>query len=88
MAIWGKSDQIVQEAYGRANATSFPNGRFELVPYDGHLKHLKQPEHVLHAIYRFAGSNEPVRHHIVRQSASAMRAGRRPSSVASRIGST
>jgi pimeloyl-ACP methyl ester carboxylesterase len=53
-AIWGESDQIAPEPYGRAYAASFPNGRFELIREAGHLPHLEQPEQVLKAIQRFA----------------------------------
>lgn len=53
-AIWGESDQIAPESYGRAYAASFPNGRFEPIPQAGHLPHLEQPEQVLQAIRRFA----------------------------------
>ncbi len=52
--IWGQSDQIAPEPYGRAYTASFPNARFEAVPRAGHLPHLEQPEQVLHAIRRFA----------------------------------
>ena len=53
-AIWGRSDKIAPEPYGRAYAASFPNGRFEPIPEAGHLPHLEQPERVLEAIRRFA----------------------------------
>ena len=53
-AIWGESDQIAPESYGRAFAASFPNGRFELIREAGHLPHLEQPDQVLAAIHRFA----------------------------------
>lgn len=53
-AIWGESDQIAPEPYGRAYAASFPNGRFELIREAGHLPHLEQPQQVLDAIRRFA----------------------------------
>ena len=58
-AIWGESDQIAPELYGRTYATSFPNGQFEPIPKAGHLPHLEQPEQVLDAIHRFA--NETTR---------------------------
>jgi pimeloyl-ACP methyl ester carboxylesterase len=64
VAIWGESDQIAPEAYGRAYAASFPNGRFELIPEAGHLPHLEQPKQVLGAINRFAdetGARQPGR---------------------------
>ncbi len=54
LAIWGQSDQIAPEPYGRAYASSFPNGHFKPIPQAGHLPHLEQPEPVLHAIHRFA----------------------------------
>ena len=54
VAIWGESDQIAPEPYGRAYASSFPDGRFEPIREAGHLPHLEQPEQVLAAIHRFA----------------------------------
>ncbi len=54
VAIWGESDQIAPEPYGRAYAASFPKGRFEPIPEAGHLPHLEQPVQVLGAIHRFA----------------------------------
>jgi pimeloyl-ACP methyl ester carboxylesterase len=36
-AIWGKSDQIAPEPYGRAYAGSFPNGQFQPIRDAGHL---------------------------------------------------
>jgi pimeloyl-ACP methyl ester carboxylesterase len=53
-ALWGQSDQIAPEAYGRAYAASFPNGQFKPIPQAGHLPHLEQPEQILDAIHRFA----------------------------------
>ena len=58
-AIWGESDRIAPEPYGRAYAASFPNGRFEPIREAGHLPHLEQPAEVLQAIHRFA--NETTR---------------------------
>jgi pimeloyl-ACP methyl ester carboxylesterase len=54
-AVWGQSDQIAPEPYGRAYAASFPDGRFVPIEKAGHLPHLEQPERVLEAIRRFAG---------------------------------
>jgi pimeloyl-ACP methyl ester carboxylesterase len=54
VAIWGESDRIAPEPYGRAYAASFPHGRFEPIREAGHLPHLEQPEQVLKAIQRFA----------------------------------
>jgi pimeloyl-ACP methyl ester carboxylesterase len=58
-AIWGESDQIAPEPYGRAYAASFPNGRFQPIAQAGHLPHLEQPEQVLQAIRRFADATTP-----------------------------
>jgi pimeloyl-ACP methyl ester carboxylesterase len=58
LAIWGESDQIAPEAYGRAYAAALPSGRFELIAQAGHLPHLEQPEVVLEAIRRFAGETD------------------------------
>jgi pimeloyl-ACP methyl ester carboxylesterase len=52
--IWGQSDKIAPEPYGRAYAASFPDGRFEPIPEAGHLPHLEQPGQVLRAIHHFA----------------------------------
>jgi pimeloyl-ACP methyl ester carboxylesterase len=52
--LWGESDRIAPEPYGRAYAASFPDGRFELIREAGHLPHLEQPAQVLAAIHRFA----------------------------------
>ncbi len=53
-AVWGESDRIAPEPYGRAYAASFPNGRFKPIPEAGHLPHLEQLERVLEAIHGFA----------------------------------
>src|ERR1700729_1250872 len=52
--IWGESDRIAPEPYGRAYAASFTNGRFQPIPQAGHLPPLEQPAQVLEAIHRFA----------------------------------
>src|ERR1700727_1779811 len=49
-ALWGESDQIAPEPYGRAYAASFPDGRFELIPGAGHIHHLEQAHGVLAAM--------------------------------------
>jgi pimeloyl-ACP methyl ester carboxylesterase len=51
--IWGESDQIAPEPYGRAYAGSFRHAQFESIPQAGHLPHLEQPDRVLEAIRRF-----------------------------------
>ena len=54
LAIWGDSDGIVSPDYGRALATAFAHGRFELVADAGHLPHLEQPQATLALIEAFA----------------------------------
>src|SRR3984957_8817895 len=54
LAIWGQSDQIAPEAYGRASAAPFPHARFEPILQAGPLPPLEQPEQVLAAIHRVA----------------------------------
>jgi pimeloyl-ACP methyl ester carboxylesterase len=53
--IWGESDRIAPEAYGRAYAASFGDVQFELIREAGHL-HLEQPAQVIDAINRFAAT--------------------------------
>ena len=59
LVIWGESDQIAPEPYGRAYAASIANARFELIAQAGHLPHLEQPEQVLAAIHQFATATAP-----------------------------
>jgi pimeloyl-ACP methyl ester carboxylesterase len=52
--LWGESDRIAPEPYGRAYAASFPHAQFELIQAAGHLPHVEQPVQVVDAINRFA----------------------------------
>jgi pimeloyl-ACP methyl ester carboxylesterase len=48
--IWGESDGIVVEAYGRAFAEAIPGAVFTVVPGAGHLPQLETPEELLAAM--------------------------------------
>ncbi len=60
LVLWGESDGVIDPAYGRAYAQSFPNARFELIPEAGHLPQLEQPERVLKLVQEFAESSAHV----------------------------
>ncbi len=50
--LWGESDRIVDADYGRAYASAFPDGTFELLPETGHVPQIERPEVLLAAILR------------------------------------
>lgn len=46
LVLWGESDRIVDETYGRRFAASMPGARFILVPEAGHFPHLERADDV------------------------------------------
>lgn len=48
--VWGESDRIVDQAYGRAFAAAIPLSTFTLLPSSGHLPQLETPEELLAAM--------------------------------------
>ena len=54
MVVWGASDRIVTEEYGRMYAQAIPGARFELVHNAGHFPHMEQLGHVLPLLHDFA----------------------------------
>ncbi len=54
LVVWGESDRVVDAAYGRAYAQSFPDARFELIPEAGHLPQIEQPERLLTLVRQFS----------------------------------
>jgi pimeloyl-ACP methyl ester carboxylesterase len=50
LVLWGKSDQIVEPAYGRAYAAAIPGARFEVLPATGHMPQMETPDLVLDAL--------------------------------------
>jgi pimeloyl-ACP methyl ester carboxylesterase len=53
LVLWGASDRITSESYGRAYAAAIPNARFELIERAGHFPHLEQPEKFADRIFAF-----------------------------------
>ena len=51
--LWGDSDRILSEPYGRAYAGLVPGARFETVAKAGHFPHLEQPEDFARRIHAF-----------------------------------
>ncbi|GAA1974992.1 alpha/beta hydrolase [Amycolatopsis minnesotensis] len=50
LLLWGESDRIVTPAYGKAYASAFGDGRFQVIPEAGHLPHIERPEATFAAI--------------------------------------
>jgi len=53
LVLWGDSDRILSEPYGRAYAAAIPGARFETVPKAGHFPHLEQPDEFARRIHAF-----------------------------------
>jgi pimeloyl-ACP methyl ester carboxylesterase len=51
--LWGTSDQILSEAYGRAYCAAIPKARFEPIERAGHFPHLEQPEEFARRLFAF-----------------------------------
>ena len=51
--LWGDSDRILSEPYGRAYAGMIPGARFETVPKAGHFPHLEQAEEFARRVHAF-----------------------------------
>jgi len=44
LVLWGTSDRLVNEAYGRAFCAALPDGAFETAAGAGHFPHIEQPK--------------------------------------------
>jgi pimeloyl-ACP methyl ester carboxylesterase len=53
--LWGASDRILSEAYGRAYCALIPGAKFEPIERAGHFPHLEQPEAFARRVLAFAG---------------------------------
>jgi pimeloyl-ACP methyl ester carboxylesterase len=51
--LWGDSDRILSEPYGRAYAGMIPGARFETVPKAGHFPHIEQAEEFARRVHAF-----------------------------------
>jgi pimeloyl-ACP methyl ester carboxylesterase len=54
--LWGASDRILSDAYGRAYCALIPGAQFEPIEQAGHFPHLEQPEAFARRILAFAGT--------------------------------
>jgi pimeloyl-ACP methyl ester carboxylesterase len=56
LVVWGDSDRIVDQDYGRAYAAAIPGARFRLLPATGHMPQIETPAQLLGAIHDFAAA--------------------------------
>jgi pimeloyl-ACP methyl ester carboxylesterase len=54
--LWGTSDRILSEAYGRAYCDLIPGARFELIERAGHFPHIERPDEFASRVLAFAGA--------------------------------
>ena len=57
LVLWGDSDRIVDQTYGRAYAAAIPLAQFQLLSDTGHSPQLETPDQVLHAIWDSADTD-------------------------------
>jgi len=53
LVLWGASDRILSEPYGRAYCAAITGARFELIERAGHFPHMEQPEIFADRIFSF-----------------------------------
>jgi pimeloyl-ACP methyl ester carboxylesterase len=53
LVLWGTSDRILSESYGRAYCAAISGARFELIERAGHFPHLEQPEIFADRVFSF-----------------------------------
>jgi pimeloyl-ACP methyl ester carboxylesterase len=53
LLLWGDSDRILSEQYGRAFAGLIPGARFEILANAGHFPHLEQPDEFARRVHAF-----------------------------------
>jgi pimeloyl-ACP methyl ester carboxylesterase len=51
--LWGDSDRILSEPYGRAYAAAIPGARFETIANAGHFPHLEQADEFARRVHAF-----------------------------------
>jgi pimeloyl-ACP methyl ester carboxylesterase len=54
LVLWGMSDRVLTEAYGRAYCAAIPGARFEPIANAGHFPHVEQPDQFAEKIFTFA----------------------------------
>jgi pimeloyl-ACP methyl ester carboxylesterase len=55
LVLWGTSDRILNEDYGRAYAAAIPGAAFEIIERAGHFPHLEQPDVFSDRVLAFIG---------------------------------
>ena len=60
LVLWGTSDRLAREAYGRAYAAAIPDASFQTIEQAGHFPHIERPEEFAQRVFAFAGLREPV----------------------------
>jgi pimeloyl-ACP methyl ester carboxylesterase len=53
LVLWGASDRILSETYGRAYCAAIAGARFQMIEHAGHFPHLEQPEIFSDRIFAF-----------------------------------
>jgi pimeloyl-ACP methyl ester carboxylesterase len=53
LVLWGASDRLVSESYGRAYCAAVTDARFELIERAGHFPHLEQPQIFAARVFSF-----------------------------------
>jgi pimeloyl-ACP methyl ester carboxylesterase len=53
LLLWGDSDRILSEPYGRGYAAAIPGARFETMTKAGHFPHLEQPDEFARRVHAF-----------------------------------
>jgi pimeloyl-ACP methyl ester carboxylesterase len=56
LLLWGASDRILSQAYGRAYCDLIPGARLEPIERAGHFPHLEQPDEFARRVLAFAGA--------------------------------
>jgi pimeloyl-ACP methyl ester carboxylesterase len=57
--LWGASDRIASESYGRAYCAAISGAQFELIERAGHYPHIEQPEAFAQRVLAFADARPP-----------------------------
>jgi pimeloyl-ACP methyl ester carboxylesterase len=55
--LWGMSDRLLSEKYGRAFCASIAGARFQPIERAGHFPHIEQPDEFAGAVFAFADNS-------------------------------
>ncbi len=59
LVLWGASDRMAREEYGRAYAAAIPDASFQTIARAGRFPHLEQPEEFARQVFSFADARGP-----------------------------